>query len=86
MTVLLCNLKILFSSLFCCLIVNAKQGIVEGMKAGCTCIESWTNWQEQENMQKNKELFYHFLKRNSHVWQSPAWLERPTIYSKNYGW
>ena len=39
MTVRLCNLKILYSRSFCSLIVNTKQAIVEGMKAGCTCIE-----------------------------------------------
>ena len=39
MTVRLCNLKILYSRSFYSLIVNTKQAIVEGMKAGCICIE-----------------------------------------------
>ena len=52
MTALLCGLKILFSSSFCSLIVNTKQGIVEGMKTGPTSIESWTNWQEQKKYAK----------------------------------
>ena len=40
MIVLLYNIIILFSTLFCCLAVKAKQGIVKGTKAGCTCIKN----------------------------------------------
>ena len=69
MIVLPYNIIIFFSTLFCCLAVKAKQVIVKGMKAGCTCIKNWINWQNKK-LYKNKELFHQFLKGHSHVLQS----------------
>ena len=74
MIVLLYNIIILFSTLFCCLAVKAKQGRMY-------LYQKLDKLTKQEIIQKNKELFHHFLKGHSHVLQSYTWKTDNILYA-----